>query len=69
MPSFNLNLTISTNARNFDEVNNELSRMKCVIGILLAKLPEEHRDQIITELNELGLTEESKLYSSFNPKL
>ncbi|ELM7985845.1 hypothetical protein Q2Q12_002970 [Escherichia coli] len=66
--TFQLNTTINTKATNLDEVNNELSRLKCVIGLLLAKMAPQQRDQFINDLKALGLDEEANTYAAFNPK-
>lgn len=68
MARHNIDITVTTNAKNVQEVNEELSRMKVVIGLLFAKLQPNERDAFIDDLNGFGLTEESKLYSNFNGK-
>ncbi|MFK3912427.1 hypothetical protein ACI2JI_10120 [Enterobacter cancerogenus] len=68
MTTHRININIKTDTNNFDEVNEELSRLKFVIGILLAKFPPLQREEFIKDLERFGLTEEAALYSNFNPK-
>lgn len=68
MPTHNITVTVNTNAKNLDEVNEEISRLKLVIGVLLAKFPPELRDSAINDLQSFGLTEAVELYQKFNPK-
>lgn len=68
MPTHNITVTINTNAKNLDEVNEEISRLKLVIGVLLAKFSPELRDSAINDLESFGLTEAVELYQKFNPK-
>lgn len=66
--TFHINTTITTKANNLNEVNHELSRLKLVIGVLLTKLQPNLRDEFIKDLEGLGLVDEAKTYSLFNPK-
>ncbi|WP_431623816.1 hypothetical protein [Citrobacter freundii] len=68
MATHRITVTASTNAKNIDEVNEEISRLKLVIGILFSKLPPEQRDHAINEMQNFGLTEAAELYTAFNPK-
>lgn len=69
MPIHNVNLTISTNAQNLADVNEQLSKMKFIIGLILAKLQPQERDNFIMDLKNFGLTEEAELFANFNPKV
>lgn len=68
MSTHRITVKASTNAKNLDEVNEEISRLKLVIGVLFSKLPPEQRDHAINELQSFGLTEAAELYTKFNPK-
>jgi hypothetical protein len=61
----NFATTVSTNTTNFNEVNEELTRLKYVIGFLLAKLPPDNRDEFIKDLERIGLVDEAKVFSAF----
>lgn len=69
MATHTVNITVTTSARNFQEVNEEISKLKILVGALLAKLPPEQRDNFIQDLNGFGFKEEIALYSHFNPKI
>lgn len=66
MANLHVNLTITTNASNFVEVNEEFSRLKLTIGILLAKLAPTERENFIKDLRAVGLNEEADIYENFN---
>lgn len=68
MSRHQIDLTVSTNAQTLKEVNEELSRLKIVIGVLLAKLPPQQRDEFIKDLDGFGFTEAASLYANFNRK-
>ncbi|WP_405125463.1 hypothetical protein ACI51W_01170 (plasmid) [Pseudomonas marginalis] len=68
MAVHNIDLTVKTNAQTFQEVNEQLSRMKVVIGVLLAKLPPHERNKVIDDLKGFALYEEADLLDQFNPK-
>lgn len=68
MARHNLEITVTTSAQNLQEVNEELSRLKIVIGALVAKLGPHERDAFINDLQGFGFNEAADLYSKFNPK-
>ncbi|EEJ7389967.1 hypothetical protein GM70_004782 [Salmonella enterica subsp. enterica] len=68
MSNHKININIKTNTNNLEEVNEELTRLKFIIGVLLAKFPPLQRDEFIKDLGRFGLPEEAALYSNFNPK-
>ncbi|EFQ5049404.1 hypothetical protein H0E37_002346 [Salmonella enterica subsp. enterica serovar Give] len=68
MSNHKININIKTNTNNLEEVNEGLTRLKFIIGVLLAKFPPLQRDEFIKDLGRFGLTEEAALYSNFNPK-
>lgn len=68
MSNHNIDIKIKTDANNLEEVNQELTRLKFVVGVLLAKFPPIQRDEFIKDLERFGLTDEAAIYSNFNPK-
>lgn len=68
MSNHNIDIKIKTDANNLEEVNQELTRLKFVVGVLLAKFPPLQRDEFIKDLERFGLTDEAAIYSNFNPK-
>ncbi|RTN95718.1 hypothetical protein ACFC2F_03335 [Enterobacter sichuanensis] len=68
MAVHNIDITVKTNAQTFQEVNEQLSRLKVVIGVLLAKLPPNERNKVIDDLKGFALYEEADLLAQFNPK-
>ncbi|HCM9440019.1 TPA: hypothetical protein N5N39_000368 [Enterobacter cloacae subsp. cloacae] len=68
MTTHNVTVTVNTNAQSFEEVNEEISRLKLVIGVLLAKFPPELRNNAINDIKSFGLTEAAELFEQFNPK-
>lgn len=68
MPIHDVDITVTTNTSTFQEVNLQLSKLKIVIGVLLAKLPPHERNKFIGDLKNFELNEEADLFEQFNPK-
>lgn len=69
MPLVNARLEIGSNAKNIQELNEEIGQLKCVVGFLLAKLRDGDGQKVIDELNDWGLAKSAKEFDQFvNPR-
>nr|DAM03791.1 MAG TPA: hypothetical protein [Caudoviricetes sp.] len=68
MSNHEIKVKPKANTKSFEEVNEELARLKFVVGVLLAKFPPLQRNEFIKDLERFGLKEEAALYSHFNPQ-
>jgi hypothetical protein len=58
-------INIGSHAQNLEEANKEIGQLKCVIGFVMAQLPEEQRAAVIRNLESFGLTESAEEFRQF----
>jgi len=48
-----------------EDAQVEIVQLKMVIGLIIAKLPPEHREEIIHELRNFGLNSSAQEFTQF----
>lgn len=61
----NFKLDIECNAKTIDDLNKEVGQLKCVVGFLMAQLPEEERKNLIKNLEEFELIDSANEFKQF----
>lgn len=65
MPLVNRKIELNCKFDNLKDAELEVVQLKMVIGLLIAKMPLDQRENIILELNGVGLNEFSKQFTQF----
>jgi hypothetical protein len=65
MPLVNRKIELNCKFENLKDAELEVVQLKMVIGLLIAKMPLDQRENIILELNGFGLNEFSKQFTQF----
>lgn len=65
MPLVNRKIELNCKFDNLKDAELEVVQLKMVIGLLIAKMPLDQRENIILELNGFGLSEFSKQFTQF----
>lgn len=65
MPLVNKRIQLQCVIDNLDDAQQEIVQLKMVIGLIIAKLPPEQREDIIHELRNFGLNSSAQEFTQF----
>lgn len=62
------NIQLACKLNNLSDAEREIGQLKMVIGLLIAKMPLDQRENIILELQNFGLNDSAKEFTQFVPE-
>lgn len=62
------NINLSCKLNSLSDAEREIGQLKMVIGLLIAKMPLDQRENIILELQNFGLLDSAKEFTQFVPE-
>jgi len=65
MPTVNKRIQLQCVLDNLDDAQVEIVQLKMVIGLIIAKLPPEQREDLIKELRNFGLSSSAQEFTQF----
>jgi hypothetical protein len=65
MPTVNKRIQLQCVLDNLDDAQVEIVQLKMVIGLIIAKLPPEQREDLIQELRNFGLSSSAQEFTQF----
>lgn len=65
MPAVNKRIQLQCVLDNLDDAQVEIVQLKMVIGLIIAKLPPEQREDLIQELRNFGLSSSAQEFTQF----
>ena len=65
MPAINKRIQLQCVLDNLEDAQVEIVQLKMVIGLIIAKLPPEQREDIIRELRNFGLAGSAQEFTQF----
>lgn len=65
MPAVNKRIQLQCVLDNLDDAQVEIVQLKMVIGLIIAKLPPEQREDLIKELRNFGLSSSAQEFTQF----
>lgn len=65
MPAVNKRIQLQCILDNLDDAQVEIVQLKMVIGLIIAKLPPEQREDLIQELRNFGLSSSAQEFTQF----
>lgn len=68
MSEHDVNIKLSTQTNSFAEVNNEITSLKLLIGLIATKLPPDCREHLLEEAGRFGNPDMAKMLAQFFPK-
>ncbi|HCJ6320173.1 hypothetical protein [Salmonella enterica] len=60
-----ININLQCRLTNLEDAEREIGELKMVIGLMLAKLPEDHRESVINELKAWGFPDKAEEFDQF----
>ncbi|MFS7385013.1 hypothetical protein AB6870_23535 [Rahnella inusitata] len=58
-------IQLQCNLKNLSDAEREIGQLKMVIGLLIAKLPQDDRENIILDLKNFDLEDSAKEFTQF----
>lgn len=65
MTAINKRIQLQCVLDDMEDAQVEIVQLKMVIGLIIAKLPPEHREEIIHELRSFGLNGSAQEFTQF----
>ncbi|ALV92416.1 MULTISPECIES: hypothetical protein [Pantoea] len=65
MPAINKRIQLECILDDMDDAQVEIVQLKMVIGLIIAKLPPEKRQEILQELRSFGLGNSAQEFTQF----
>lgn len=62
------NIKLACKLNSLSDAEREIGQLKMVIGLLIAKMPLDQRENIILELQNFGLSDSAKEFTQFVPE-